>query len=83
MRSAKVCRSIGAMDAHTNSFAEVPAVVVEVVARLNKLDKTSVEIADAAGVEISWLKMLRRGKIPNPGIRQFQRVVAYLERVAA
>lgn len=62
---------------------EAPTVVLEVVARLNKLDKSSAEIARDAGVKESWLKMLRRGKIPNPGIRQFQRVAAYLDRVAA
>lgn len=62
---------------------KAPDVVVEVVHRLNKLDKTSVEIARDAGVKESWLKMLRRGEIPNPGIRQFQRVVEYLDRVAA
>ena len=62
---------------------ETPDVVVDVIVRLQKLDKTSAEIAKEADVQESWLKMLRRGKIPNPGVRQFQRVVDYLDRASA
>jgi len=60
-----------------------PNVVAELVERLKLLDKSTAEIAREADVSESWLKMLRRGKIPNPGVLQFQRVAAYLDRVAA
>jgi transcriptional regulator with XRE-family HTH domain len=47
------------------------------------MDTASSEIARQAGVTESWLKMFRRGKIPNPGIRDFQRIVDYLDRRVA
>jgi hypothetical protein len=40
-------------------------------------------MAKEAGVQESWLRMFMRGKIPNPGVRQFERVRAYLDRQAA
>ena len=58
-------------------------VVSDVVAKLQALDKPSREIAQEADVPESWLKMFRRGAIPNPGVRQFEKVRKYVERQPA
>lgn len=55
-------------------------IVETVVQQLQGVDLTAKEIAAKAGVEESWLRMFRRGKIPNPGVRQFSKVVDYLKR---
>jgi predicted transcriptional regulator len=55
-----------------------PDIVAGVVTRLQGIDRTSREIAAEIGVPESWLRMFRRGKIPNPGVRQFRKVEAYV-----
>lgn len=56
-------------------------IVDGVVARLKRVDLPAAEIARAAGVKESWLRMFMRGEIPNPGVRTFQQVVDYLDGV--
>jgi transcriptional regulator with XRE-family HTH domain len=40
------------------------------------------EIAAAAGVKRSWLYMLARGRIPNPGYRDIMKLVQYFDGAA-
>ena len=54
-----------------------------VVERLRKVDRPASAIAAEAEVPESWLRMFMRGKIANPGVRPFQRVVEYLDRTTA
>jgi hypothetical protein len=63
------------MDAETD-------IVAALVERIRAIDKPVAQMAREADVPESWLKMFRRGKIPNPGVRPFERVRQYLERVA-
>lgn len=56
--------------------------VGRVVKKLRELDQPTNEVARKAGVAESWLYMFRRGRIPNPGVRQFDRVRRFLDRQA-
>jgi predicted transcriptional regulator len=69
-----------AMDAKPELKPEPVAAVIE---RLSKVETSSAEIARKLDVSESWLKQFRRGKIPNPGILHFRKVVAYLDSVNA
>lgn len=61
----------------------LPDPVSDVVDRLKALPKKSTVIASEAGVPLSWLHMFRRGEISNPGVRQFRKIVEYLDGQAA
>ena len=54
-------------------------IVAETRASLRAAEVPASHIAREAGVRESWLRMFMRGKIPNPGIRQFSRVRDYLD----
>jgi hypothetical protein len=57
--------------------------VGRVVKRLRALDHPTKVVARKTRVGESWLYMFRRGKISNPGVRQFDRVRRYLDRHGA
>jgi hypothetical protein len=58
-------------------------IVSIVVGQLQALEKSTAQIAREADVPESWLKMFRRGVIPNPGVRQFEKIRQYVERQTA
>lgn len=54
-------------------------IVESVVDRLKKTGLPASEIAKAAGVKERWLRTLMAGEIPNPGVRTFTQVTAFLD----
>ena len=45
-------------------------------------ERTLVEVSEACGVSVGWLKQLLAGKIDNPGILYVEAVSEYLKKVA-
>ena len=37
-------------------------------------------VSKATGISVQWLYQLRSGKIPNPGVRQIQKLAEYFGR---
>jgi hypothetical protein len=58
---------------------DLPELIRPTILELRERVEPAAQIARSAGVPESWLRMFMRGKIPNPGVRQFSRVRAYLD----
>ena len=54
--------------------------VEAVVARLGRVQVPMKDVAAQAAVGERWLNKLRAGQIPEPGVKRFARVVAYLDK---
>jgi hypothetical protein len=39
-------------------------------------------VSKATGLSVQWLYQLRGGKIPNPGVRQIQKLADYFRKAA-
>jgi hypothetical protein len=52
---------------------------------LNNLSREDVHVpavSKATGLSVQWLYQLRGGKIPNPGVRQVQKLAYYFSKTA-
>jgi len=48
-----------------------------VLGQIRRNDVSVPNVARATGLSTQWLYMLRRGKIPNPGVKQIQTLAEY------
>ena len=50
---------------------------------LGQLERDTVHVPDvskATGISVQWLYQLRGGKIPNPGVKQIQKLAEYFSQ---
>lgn len=65
----------------TRNMSSYPSqMLAEVVAWIGSVKMTSAEIAEAAGVNKWWVDRMRRGAVPDPGIRRVQAVYDAMRR---
>jgi transcriptional regulator with XRE-family HTH domain len=52
---------------------------------LGQLERDTVHVptvSKATGISVQWLYQLRGGKIPNPGVKQIQKLADYFRKSA-